>query len=193
MIPISPKVSQLAVLVLDSEYCQCAWIDMHMIARRRNDMTLPLACNCCSPPTASRFCAVQKLLNHLVCFSVSLFFSYLRFPCFRAQLVSSFSHLCVSSHPIVHPRSDSDRRPKYSLDEMADAVGKWAPGASCTWCSPLSFHSLNYICCIADGPVLSQTDLYLLNVDLELHPILADTSDSFQFMFNLATGATNLL
>lgn len=54
---------------------------------------------------------------------------------------------------------------------MTDAVGKWSPGASY-------------------GPVLSQTDLYLLNVDLELHPILADTSDSFQFMFNLSTGQT---
>ncbi|KAJ6546797.1 hypothetical protein B0H19DRAFT_1162524 [Mycena capillaripes] len=54
---------------------------------------------------------------------------------------------------------------------MADSVGKWAAGA---------FY----------GPVLSQTDLYLLNTDLELHPILANTHDGFHLVFNLITGQT---
>ena len=40
-----------------------------------------------------------------------------------------------------------------------------------------------------DGPVLSQTDLYLLGTELELNPILSNTSESFQLIFNLSTGA----
>ncbi|KAH9930830.1 uncharacterized protein B0H18DRAFT_116202 [Fomitopsis serialis] len=52
------------------------------------------------------------------------------------------------------------------------AVPKWAPGNSF-------------------GPVLTQTDLYLLeNVSLELHPILAGEQGSFQLSFNLSTGQT---
>ncbi|KAI0696573.1 hypothetical protein C8T65DRAFT_663547 [Cerioporus squamosus] len=54
---------------------------------------------------------------------------------------------------------------------MADTIGKWAPGSSY-------------------GPVLSQTDLYLLGTELELNPILANTSESFQLIFNLSTGQT---
>ncbi|KAJ7684404.1 hypothetical protein DFH06DRAFT_1155544 [Mycena polygramma] len=54
---------------------------------------------------------------------------------------------------------------------MADSVGKWAAGA---------FY----------GPVLSQTDLYLLNTDLELHPILANSHANFHLVFNLITGQT---
>jgi hypothetical protein len=54
---------------------------------------------------------------------------------------------------------------------MADSVGKWAAGA---------FY----------GPVLSQTDLYLLNTDLELNPILANTHGNFHLVFNLITGQT---
>ncbi|KAJ7184505.1 hypothetical protein C8R46DRAFT_1064272 [Mycena filopes] len=54
---------------------------------------------------------------------------------------------------------------------MADSVGKWAAGA---------FY----------GPVLSQTDLYLLNTDLELHPILANTDGGFHLVFSLITGQT---
>ncbi|TFK67134.1 hypothetical protein BDN72DRAFT_888970 [Pluteus cervinus] len=53
---------------------------------------------------------------------------------------------------------------------MADPVGKWAAGASY-------------------GPVLTQTDLYLLNTDLQLNPILAGQSD-FHLVFNLVTGQT---
>ncbi|RPD55666.1 hypothetical protein L226DRAFT_540079 [Lentinus tigrinus ALCF2SS1-7] len=54
---------------------------------------------------------------------------------------------------------------------MADTIGKWAPGGSY-------------------GPVLSQTDLYLLGTELEINPILANTSESFQLIFNLSTGQT---
>ncbi|KAI0085965.1 hypothetical protein BDY19DRAFT_895853 [Irpex rosettiformis] len=54
---------------------------------------------------------------------------------------------------------------------MADTIGKWAPGSSY-------------------GPVLSQTDLYLLNPTLEINPILAGTSSAFQLQFNIATGLT---
>ncbi|KAI0668370.1 hypothetical protein C8Q78DRAFT_254351 [Trametes maxima] len=53
-----------------------------------------------------------------------------------------------------------------------DSIAKWAAGT-------------------AYGPVLSQTDLYLLNADLELNPILANDSGSFQLIFNLSTGQTN--
>ncbi|KAJ7272840.1 hypothetical protein C8J57DRAFT_1315320 [Mycena rebaudengoi] len=54
---------------------------------------------------------------------------------------------------------------------MADSVGKWAAGA---------FY----------GPVLSQTDLYLLNTELELHPIMANSHGSFHLVFSLITGQT---
>lgn len=39
-----------------------------------------------------------------------------------------------------------------------------------------------------DGPVLSQTDLYLLNTELEINPILANSHGSFHLVFNLQTG-----
>ncbi|KAJ7253313.1 hypothetical protein B0H12DRAFT_1116564 [Mycena haematopus] len=54
---------------------------------------------------------------------------------------------------------------------MADQVGKWAAGP-------------------AYGPVLSQTDLYLLNTELELNPVLANTHATFHLVFNLITGQT---
>ena len=44
-----------------------------------------------------------------------------------------------------------------------------------------------------DGPVLSQTDLYLLNTELELNPILAGTHGSFHLLFNVATGSIPFL
>ncbi|KAK2460691.1 hypothetical protein APHAL10511_007161 [Amanita phalloides] len=54
---------------------------------------------------------------------------------------------------------------------MTDTVGnKWSPGSSY-------------------GPVLSQTDLYLLKPDLEIHPILAN-QHNFHLSFNLVTGQT---
>ncbi|KAJ8584041.1 hypothetical protein M405DRAFT_482982 [Rhizopogon salebrosus TDB-379] len=44
---------------------------------------------------------------------------------------------------------------------------------------------------IGYGPVLSQTDLYLLNTELQLHPIMAGGGASgFHLMFNLVTGST---
>ncbi|PFH53557.1 hypothetical protein AMATHDRAFT_1209 [Amanita thiersii Skay4041] len=48
---------------------------------------------------------------------------------------------------------------------------KWTPGSSY-------------------GPVLSQTDLYLLKPDLEIHPILTN-QHSFHLSFNLVTGQTS--
>ncbi|KAH9914508.1 uncharacterized protein BXZ73DRAFT_54925 [Epithele typhae] len=54
---------------------------------------------------------------------------------------------------------------------MADTIGKWAPGSSY-------------------GPILSQTDLYLLGVELELNPILSNSSETFQLIFNMSTGQT---
>ncbi|KAG9318098.1 hypothetical protein JVU11DRAFT_165 [Chiua virens] len=53
------------------------------------------------------------------------------------------------------------------------SVSKWAAGASY-------------------GPVLSQTDLYLLNTELQLHPILQGTDASFHLIFNLVTGAVDV-
>ncbi|EMD34317.1 hypothetical protein CERSUDRAFT_117197 [Gelatoporia subvermispora B] len=52
---------------------------------------------------------------------------------------------------------------------MGDRVNKWAPG-------------VHY------GPVLTQTDVYLLDADLELHPVLKGEDDSFQLVLNLSTG-----
>lgn len=40
----------------------------------------------------------------------------------------------------------------------------------------------------ADGPVLSQTDLYLLNPKVELHPIMTHSAKNFHLNFNLASG-----
>lgn len=55
---------------------------------------------------------------------------------------------------------------------MGDStVNKWASGTSY-------------------GPVLSQTDLYLLNTELQLHPILQGANPGFHLLFNLVTGST---
>ncbi|KAF7298477.1 hypothetical protein MKEN_01372800 [Mycena kentingensis (nom. inval.)] len=54
---------------------------------------------------------------------------------------------------------------------MADQINKWAAG---------SFY----------GPVLSQTDLYLLNTELELHPIMAGKDGGFHLVFSLLQGTT---
>lgn len=42
-----------------------------------------------------------------------------------------------------------------------------------------------------DGPVLSQTDLYLLNPHLEVNPILQLQNPKFVLSFNLATGMSH--
>ncbi|EKM56087.1 uncharacterized protein PHACADRAFT_257154 [Phanerochaete carnosa HHB-10118-sp] len=55
---------------------------------------------------------------------------------------------------------------------MADTISKWSPGSSY-------------------GPVLSQTDLYLLNTDLEINPVLTNSNPGFQLLFNLNTGQTS--
>ncbi|CAL1703266.1 unnamed protein product [Somion occarium] len=54
-----------------------------------------------------------------------------------------------------------------------DRVAKWAAGPSY-------------------GPVLSQTDLYLLrDIQLEIHPVLANIDEGFQLNFDLSTGHTS--
>jgi len=50
-------------------------------------------------------------------------------------------------------------------------VSKWAAGTSY-------------------GPILSQTDLYLLNTELELNPILEGKLENYQLQFHLVTGYT---
>ena len=42
--------------------------------------------------------------------------------------------------------------------------------------------------CPKDGPVLSQTDLFLLHPKLELHPILTHSLKSFHLVFDLVEG-----
>lgn len=39
-----------------------------------------------------------------------------------------------------------------------------------------------------DGPVLSQTDLYLLNTELDVNPILEGKVPNYQLQFHLVTG-----
>ncbi|KAF8913409.1 hypothetical protein CPB85DRAFT_1299718 [Mucidula mucida] len=52
-----------------------------------------------------------------------------------------------------------------------DVISKWSPGNSY-------------------GPVLSQTDLYLLNPTLDIHPILQGKHVKFTLLFNLSNGHT---
>ncbi|KAF8162793.1 hypothetical protein B0H34DRAFT_692979 [Crassisporium funariophilum] len=52
---------------------------------------------------------------------------------------------------------------------MDKVVNRWAPGA-------------------AYGPILSQTDLYLLGTELELNPILEGKLDNYLLNFHLVTG-----
>jgi hypothetical protein len=60
--------------------------------------------------------------------------------------------------------------PPAHITSMADIVDKWAPGPNCE----LTFHSrlLSTDCSPSDGPVLEPTHLFLLQTELELHPIL---------------------
>lgn len=44
-------------------------------------------------------------------------------------------------------------------------------------------------CIRSDGPVLSQTDLYLLQPELQLNPIMTMSHPGFHLVFNLQTGA----
>ena len=72
---------------------------------------------------------------------------------------------------------------------MAETISKWSAGSSCS--SPYPCIPTRDLTCLSlwtDGPVLSQTDLYLLNPELEINPILT-ASSSFQLQFNIATGA----
>lgn len=46
---------------------------------------------------------------------------------------------------------------------------------------------------ISDGPVLSQTDLYLLKTDLEINPIFAQKFGGYHLVLDLTTGELNSL
>ena len=64
-------------------------------------------------------------------------------------------------------------------------VDRWATGDACALSPFPYFTALN---CAADGPVITQTDLYLLKPNLQIHPILTK-SHRFILIFNLLTGA----
>src|SRR6267154_1679036 len=68
-------------------------------------------------------------------------------------------------------------------------VDRWATGGACAL-SPFPYYAaLNDA---ADGPVISQTDLYLLKPNLQINPILTK-SHNFILIFNLLTGASFIL
>ena len=68
-------------------------------------------------------------------------------------------------------------------------VDRWATGSACVL-SPFSY--ITALNCAVDGPVISQSDLYLLKPNLQIHPILTK-SHSFILIFNLLTGAFPIL
>jgi hypothetical protein len=53
--------------------------------------------------------------------------------------------------------------------------------------SPLSYLTYGY--CNPDGPVLTPTELYLLNPELQLNPTLMNANTTFHLVFNLLTGS----
>ena len=65
-------------------------------------------------------------------------------------------------------------------------VDRWATGGACALSPFPYFTALNGA---VDGPVISQTDLYLLKPNLQIHPILTK-SHNFILIFNLLTGAS---
>lgn len=69
---------------------------------------------------------------------------------------------------------------------MDKIVGKWTPGASCAY--TFFYYNHSGLTMKTDGPVLTQTDLYLLNTDLELNPILGGKVPN-PLQFHLVTGA----
>ena len=71
---------------------------------------------------------------------------------------------------------------------MGDKIAKWAAGPHCTCVACfLSRTFLQLLYGTTDGPVLSQTDLYLLQTELLINPVLAGQSQ-FNLLFNLLTG-----
>jgi hypothetical protein len=68
-------------------------------------------------------------------------------------------------------------------------VDRWATGSACVLSS---FPYITALTCAVDGPVISQSDLYLLKPNLQIHPILTK-SHSFILIFNLLTGAPSVL
>lgn len=73
---------------------------------------------------------------------------------------------------------------------QSDQVGKWAAGASCECPTLWKRDCILSDRWVVDGPVLSQTDLYLLGTELQINPILQHEGDTdFHLVFNLMTGA----
>jgi hypothetical protein len=98
-----------------------------------------------------------------------------------------------SHHPLNLPRffrtlptllySRADLPDLQMMDNVR--VDRWATGNSCMCSTLQDTATLNSP---VDGPVISQTDLYLLKPNLQIHPILTK-SHSFILIFNLLTGA----
>ena len=79
---------------------------------------------------------------------------------------------------------------------MDKVIAKWSPGNSCAFHIFLFNHKTFkerkcYKKKKTDGPVLSQTDLYLLNTELEINPILEGKGPN-QLQFHLVTGSVSL-
>ena len=75
---------------------------------------------------------------------------------------------------------------------MADR--KWGKGGCALEYPNRRFDIWLYFHPVADGPVLTQTELYLLEeTELHIHPILAQKYDAFQLEFDLQTGINILL
>lgn len=67
-------------------------------------------------------------------------------------------------------------------------VDRWSAGSSCMWPVSASQPPYSDIPPCIDGPVLSQTDLYLLKPTLQINPILTKSNPAFNLIFDLATG-----
>jgi len=66
---------------------------------------------------------------------------------------------------------------------------RWAPGPHCT--SPfLLLPSPLPLTIAPDGPVLTPTELLLLDINLEIHPILQRAAEDFEMLFNIMSGQT---
>ena len=68
---------------------------------------------------------------------------------------------------------------------------KWAPGFSCQSHFSLTLRAAIDVLILpipTDGPVLTTTELYLLQTELQLNPILTNSNPSFHLIFHLQTG-----
>jgi hypothetical protein len=70
---------------------------------------------------------------------------------------------------------------------MDRAINRWAAGPSCAYMCILTRLGLQEW---TDGPVLQQTQLYILQAALDLNPILEGKHDQYQLQFHIVTGFT---